>query len=170
MKKIILLTLLSVFFLSAFCQTPVNSEIITKINITRNIDDTEEVPEIERGFWIFFYNSVHTEYLPEGGVVVACFGWGLKMCLPSRGTIVTLHEQYGTIMEQTCTDILSESDSRLADGEIRGSISRKVSIPRGLALGNDSYLLFQMNWENDPQKPYNGRAEIIISKISNFGL
>ncbi|MDR2972793.1 MAG: hypothetical protein LBU83_12855 [Bacteroidales bacterium] len=171
MKKILLLTLLSVFFLSAYCQNSVGStEIITKINIIRSAEDDGD---IENGWWFLFWKNVATIHTPEGGVFIVCSGWGWKLCLPPirdhfedsycRGISVEA-------LEKTCETVVLESDERALDGEYRGSITKKIALEDKDTPNRVSYILFQMNWNYDPSNIRNGTAEIIISKTSDFGI
>ena len=178
MKKIFLLSLLSVLFLSAFCQVSVgNAEVITKITIVKHIDDAEIVADgvphgsdIEYGWWIFFYRTVTTQKLPDGTYILTCSGIGWRICfirLRDRGESV---DAVTEVMDTTCENLITESDAQIARGVFKGSVTRKIAYRDPAAGNKESYLLFQMNWDNDPEKPYNGKAEITISKTDNFGL
>jgi len=57
-----------------------------------------------------------------------------------------------------------------AAGEYTGSTTKKIAFSDPEANNGVSYLLFQMNWNYCPENPYNGTAEIIISKTNKFGL
>ena len=174
MKKIFLLSLLSVFFLSAFSQViGGNAEIITKINIIRSSDDdvpniSEETTIPETGLWIFFWKRVSTKHGPDGEVTVTCYGWGLKLCVPNMKNS-SIRGISTDAVEKTCEDIVTESDDRASQGEYKGSLTKKIAFndPSG---GKTSYLIYQMNWDYDPQNPRNGTAEIIITKVDNLGI
>ena len=176
MKKIFLFTLLSVFLLSAYSQiTDGNAEIITKINITKEIDDKEIDPDTQFGFWIFFYRTVVTKPT-EGGVTVTCSGWGWKMCIPRFKELVTSNHLFllrgisVETVENSCENLVEECENRISRGEYQGSLTKKIALSDPLSGNKTSFLILQMNWNNDPKKPYNGTAEIIISKINDFGI
>ena len=177
MKKIFLLSLLSVFFLSAFSQiVSGDAEIISKINIIRSSDGSEITSELgnqshELGFWIFFWNSVTTIYSDDGSVTVLCSGWGMRICAPRlKGHSSSSRGISSEAMEQTCEDIVADSDARASQGEYKGSLTRKTAFNDPLANGRIAYLIYQMNWDYDPRNPRNGKAEIIISKTYNLGI
>jgi len=166
MKKIFLLSLLSILLLSAFSQEKgSNTEILTKINIIKNVPD-EEIHGMSNSplYFLFFYNEVKTEILPDGTYAIYCIGIGKLFCFLKRD-ILQVRGISSETVENTCTKLIEECDEKIANGEYRGSISKKISIS-----GFQSIFLFQMNWNHDPQKPYNGEEEIIISKTENFGL
>jgi len=183
MKKIFLLSLLSVLFLSAFCQVSAGStEVLTKINITRSID-IEEMNEIGFGneqiepIWWFFYRNIVVEPSPDGGITIQCNGFGWKICMLPLKNIFRLIFKRGLVseamtetMESTCQNLVEDSDEQAANGVYRGTITKKIAFSDPEINGRNSYLLFQMNWDYDPQSPSNGTAEIIISKTNNFGL
>ncbi|MCL2245930.1 MAG: hypothetical protein FWC10_02315 [Lentimicrobiaceae bacterium] len=171
MKKIFLLSLLSVLFLSAFSQNfnsnnTTNVEILEKIHIITSMDDEEGVLAMERGWWIFFYKNVKTTKLPNGTIQLNCSGWGWKVCLPylysSSGNI-------SSILDEILEELITESNEQIARGEFHGTISKKIAIPGTIPGERELFLLFLMNWKNDPEKPYNGEAEIIISKTNKLG-
>jgi len=174
MKKIFLLSLLSVLLLSAFSQSHgSNSEILSKIYFSASMDDDEATQAFERGIWILFYRTVITEVLPDGGIRVTCNGWGLRTCLPHKKNLQRAFSQLSIgvdQIEQILEELIKESNDLVNRGEYRGSISKKIAVSNSQVGGRDYYLLFLMNWNNDPKKPYNGEAEIIISKTTNFGL
>jgi hypothetical protein len=173
MKKILLLSLLSVLFLSAFSQIIENPVILSKIDITRVSGDDDEGISQNRGWWIFFYKKVTTQYKPNGSIILTCTGWGLKLCIPTYHVMQNLWEwaQRGGIdsqlIENTLQSILEESDSRAEKGEYNGNISRKLALRN--ANNAVVYLMFSMNWEYDEKSPRDGKAEIIISTTNNLG-
>jgi len=176
MKKIFLLTLLSVFFLSAFCQTSSNgTEILTKISVNKFIAD-EEMDDPILGpswwwwFWKPFYQYVETKVI-DGKVIVTCEGRGWKLCR-ARDIFNTTNIRglAPELVENTYESINEEYEDRVIAGEHRGSITKKIAFPDPLANGRISYILFMMNWDNDPIRHYNGRAEITISKTNNLGI
>ena len=69
-------------------------------------------------------------------------------------------------METTYQNLVTTSEEQAANGVYRGSVTKKIAMS---GVKND-YFLFQMNWDYDPENPYNGQAEIIISKTNNFGI
>jgi len=173
MKKIFLLSLLSVLLLSAFSQTkPVNPEIITKISITKSTENGElqYIPP-DHGWWIFFWREVVTIPMPNGGIVITCTGFGLKICIAHLRDVPALSTWCNTRgidvapIENTYNSLYDECDERIANGEFRGSITKKIACP-GM---RETYLLFQMDWENDPVNPRNGQAEITISQTNSLG-
>jgi len=172
MKKIILLSLLSVFFLSAFCQTTHGStEIITKINITKSAVEDFGDSEIDQGFWILFWRTVTSFVDDDGGVWIYCCGWGWKICQPAKEHYS--HNNRGLdakMLETTCEDMIAESDERVINGEYNGSITKKIAYSDPSSNSRISYILFQMDWDYERGNPRNGRAEIIISRTSDFGL
>jgi len=172
MKKIFLLTLLSVFFLSAFSQYTTAPEVLNKITITKNIAPSEfGGGDINYGFWFLFYKIVYVEPCGEG-VCIYCSGWGGKFCLPKLKPFMNNNIRGIETSEvaQTCENLIEESDNRIVNGELSGTLSRKIAFNDPLNNGRTSYLLFQIKWEHDPRHPYNGTAEITISKTNNLGL
>jgi hypothetical protein len=168
MKKIFLLSLLSVFFLTAFSQiSGENTEILTKISINRSAD----AAEIEQGgerfpwfpWWWPFYRWVRTEPYP-GGIRVTCEGIGFMWCFPQSGYLV-FRGISNEVVENTIEEMISDIGEQAENGESIGTITKKIATADG-----QSFLLFLMNWENDPKNNYNGRAEIIISKTNDFGV
>lgn len=174
MKKNFLLSLLSILSLSAFSQISVeNPEVLVRIDITMN-DDTND-DSIERipnyPWWLFRYRNVLTEYYP-GGVNISCTGFGLFMCFPFFQDIANFSIRGLAIetLEATYKDMIETSRALAANGEFYGSVTRKLAYQdqeRGNLL---SYILFQINWDNEPYNPLNGKAKIIISKTTNFGM
>ena len=178
MKKIFLLSLLSVFFLSAFSQViDGNAEVITKINIIRSSEDISPISndvnlKPETGIWIFFWGNVTTYHNPDGGVTVMCSGWGLKLCVPKmKGSHISSNRGISEdAVEKTCEDIVTESDDLVSHGECKGSVTKKIAFSDPQANGRTSYLIYQMNWDYDAKNPRNGTAEIIITKVNNLGI
>jgi len=170
MKKIFLLTLLSVFLLSAFSQNSVEPEIIDKITITKYIEPSEfEGGNIQYGFWFLFYKYVYSE--PCGnGVCVYCSGWGKKCCFPKLKLYLKPVRGFETNeIANTCENLIEASEQKIVNGELSGTLSQKIAFNDPLSNGKIAYLLIQIKWEHDPIHPYNGKAEIIISKTNNFG-
>jgi hypothetical protein len=173
MKKIFLLTLLSVFLLSAFSQNIASTtEIIYQVSLKKFIED-EEIQRLPAWNWgflrMFFYKYVYTEKLPDGAVLVYCEGDGFKWCVPHyRGMMPEVVGVRPEVIESTCDNIVEDYDQQVVKGVPEGSISQKIAYldPRG----NPAYLIFQVNWKHDPQKPYNGTAEITITKTNSLGL
>ena len=170
MKKIFLLSLLGVFFLSAFCQlSDGTTEILTKISITKQIDDSELPPDFMPYSWNLYSYVI---YDPFGGGV-NCFGWGGRLCIPRFDKLYNSLYYRGMPTDaivKTGETLVEESDALVAKGEYKGSLTKKIAYPDPQFGGKQSFILLQMNWDNDPKKPYNGKAEIIISKTDNFGL
>jgi hypothetical protein len=170
MKKIFLLTLLSVFFLSAFSQYSGETEVLSRVTITKSIDPLEyEGGEIQYGFWFLFYKYVYSEPCGDG-VCVYCSGWGRKCCFPKIKIKKPVRGVDTEVMEQTCENLMEESDQQIVNGELSGALSRKIAFNDPLNNGKISYLIFQIKWEHDPKYPYNGKAEITVSKTNNLGL
>ncbi|MDR2972792.1 MAG: hypothetical protein LBU83_12850 [Bacteroidales bacterium] len=169
MKKILLLTLLSAFFLSSFCQNIIgNPEIIAKISIIRSADEDDEVSSNEPNLLPFFWGNVITIPYTDGLYIVLCSGFGPNFCLPPKKEINSLFRGMDQrIVENTFENIYLESEEHVSNGEYRGSISKKIAIS-DLSGNRVSYILFQMDWNYEPQNPRNGKAEIIISKVNNF--
>jgi hypothetical protein len=173
MKKIFLLSLLSVLFLSAFSQKQGKTEILAKINITSSMTDEEGTQGMGRGWWIFFYRFVTTTHYPDGSVIVQCSGWGRKCCIPKFERLPNGLEglfRSPDAFDPIFEELVTESNEKIAAGEYSGTVSKTILIPENQMGGKDLYLFFLMKWENDPLKPYNGKAEIIISKTYNLGL
>ena len=172
MKKIFLLSLLSVLLLSAFSQKPGGSpEILAKINITAYMDDDEGYQAMGRGIWLFFYKKVTTTRLPNWGFMIECTGWGLKMCVPRFTDVIFLEEleNYSETIDKIFEELIIESSQQSSRGVNQGSISKKISLLGDRTSEKELYLFFQMNWSNELEKPYNSQAEIIISKTNNLG-
>jgi len=188
MKKIFLLSLLSVFFLSAFCQitgtTEFKNEIISKINIIRSADEANDDdyrifesyggqgPDLAPSWprWWFLYKVVRSYPTPDG-YIVECFGNGWRFCMrPFKDIFASFRGLPQEIpieaMEATYQNLIADSEEQAANGVYKGSITKKIASTNA-QIG---YLLFQMNWDYDPENPYNGKAEIIISKTNNFGI
>jgi len=174
MKKFFLLSLLSVFLLSAFSQSAgVHTEILTQFTIIRSADadaDADDDMDIERypylpNNWLFFYRWVLTEPLPFGGFVVKCTGWGPFMCLAVPYNFIIIRGISNETVEKTIEEIIFESGKRAENEEYTGTISKKIATADG-----QSFLLFQMNWDYDPNNIRNGKAEVIISQTKDFGL
>jgi len=176
MKKIFLLTLLSVFFLSAFSQTSTNgTEILTKIQISQFIDDDEiGDPLLGPGWWWKpFYKIVQKIPRPGGGVTVICEGRGWKLCWARRGVTNDMPVVRGLsseVIEDTHEKLITEYEERFANKEHSGSITKKIAFSDPLTNGRTSYLILQIKWDNDPKKPCNGKAEITISKTNDLGI
>jgi len=170
MKKIILLSLFSVFCLSAFCQLSYGgTEILAKFNITKYIDE-KEIPDDPYFLpWLFHYDRISTDF--SGNLI--CIGIGRMPCLVNIHTL--LHSNHfrdlpTDLIEASYENITEESDALVAQGLFKGSLTKKIAIPETQSGGKQSFILLQMNWDYDPQKPYNGKAEIIISKTNDFEL
>jgi hypothetical protein len=168
MKKIFLLSLLSVFLLSTFSQNyEVKPEILTQIQIVKSadLDDDDLGQELLPGglWWWHLYKWVTYE-IHQWGFVVRCYGFGPLLCMQFnlRGLINDLPEETS---ERTVQELISESGERALKGEYRGSSSKKI-----VPMDGKFYIFFQINWDYDPKNIRNGNAEIIISKIANFGL
>jgi hypothetical protein len=166
MKKIFLLTLISVFFLSAFSQSAPKTEIIAKFDLVKFVED-DDIPDIQNGFWIFFYKTVQIIYHPNGSFTVYCSGWGKKMCWAKIANYVQYRGIASETIEKTCEELKNESDEQIAKGVFSGTSTRKVA---QLDLNGriDSYLIFKIDWDHDPRKPYNGKAEITITKTDKL--
>jgi len=174
MKKIFLLTLLSVFLLSAFSQTlPGSPEVITKISITKSADDEEGENFNNRGIWIFFWKYVMSYPDPDGnGVWLRCTGWGKKICAPKATEMASCISNRGIAPEMItncCESIIQESDELISRGIYSGTLTKKIAFSDFQAGERNSYLIFRIDWNHDPVKPYNGKSEITISKINSLG-
>ena len=173
MKKILLLSLLSVLFLSAFSQIIETPTILSKINITRISGEDDDGISQDRGWWIFFYKKVTTQYTPNGSIALICTGWGWKVCIANFNAMPNLMDwmQRGgfdyQIVENTLQSVFEESDSRAENGEYSGNISKKLALQN--ANNEIVYLLFSMDWAYDRKDPRNGKAEIIISTTNHLG-
>ena len=183
MKKIFLLSLLSVLILSAFSQiSSSNIEILAKINITRIAEDAIDEDGADDNFddlylapwwprWWFLYKEVRTEVFP-GGAIVYCLGNGWHWCSIRLRDVINVSSVRGVdseTIDATYQDMIEKSEEQAAGGEYQGSITKKIAYPDPDRDGKESYLLFQMKWDYDPINPYNGKAEIIISKTDNLG-
>jgi len=190
-KKIFLLTLFSVFFLSAYSQFSTGTEILARINIDRNaepnvtldndresldisvtgmeIGDEDDPLYVSGGsYWLPLYKYV---YVDKGHdwVTLRCEGRGWQICKILWMDVINI---YNTIRglsveaaEATLSNIFTDSEEQVANGVYQGSVSKKLAI-----LGDKTnFILFQMNWNYDPTNAYNGQAEIIISKTDNLG-
>jgi len=188
MKKIFLLSLLSVLFLSAFSQILSSSpEVLAHISISRSADVTltstddfsTEIGHDEfaqEGWWPrwwFLYKYVYTEVYPWG-VIVRCEGKGWRICWARPNFVNTIFNLYvrgidSERMEATYQCMIEESEEQAASGEYQGSITKKLAFPDPDRGGKESYLLYQMNWDYDSKNPRNGKAEITISKTNSLG-
>ena len=173
MKKLFLLSLSSVLFFSVFCQESDNGiEVITKISINKNIDDDEFQQEILKSPPIFptfkwiKYRMMLIDPMPTG-TNIFCAGFGSIRCLSMKElfSLTIIRGIEPEILHSFCNNLIEESEERTFNGEFRGSLTKKIAISN-----TQSYLIFQITWCNDPLKPYNGKTEIVISKIENFGL
>jgi hypothetical protein len=169
MKKIFLLTLISVLFLSAFSQTsPKGAEILGKVNIVKYIDDND-VPDVQNGIWIFFWKYVNYYYDWDGNLTIDCSGWGGLMCWGKLWDIFRVRGLADETVDKTCETLMTESNEQIANGVYEGSTSKKIAYLDPNSNGRDhSYLIFQMNWKHDPQRPYNGKAEITLYKTDKL--
>jgi len=170
MKKIFLLSLLSVFFLSAFCQNSNGAtEVLAKINITKFIDDSELPSDFKPYRWNF-YRFIISDPMGPG---ISCTGYGRLLCLPMTDIKNSLSSHRGMptdAIEKTCENMFEESDALVANGGYKGSLTKKIAFTDAQSISRQSYILLQMNWDNDPKKPYNGKVEIIVSKTDNLGI
>jgi hypothetical protein len=180
MKKIFLLSLLSVLFLSAFSQTIISnsSEVLATISIHRSAADDDNgdvggdvvlVPWWPK--WWFLYREVTTNVYP-GGMSINCIGMGWKLCIPKLSDLFQ-HILIGVdpeSMDAICQEMIETSNEQVENRGYQGSISRKLAFSDQARSNNQfSYLLFQMNWNYDLENPRNGKAEITISKTDNLG-
>jgi hypothetical protein len=168
MKKLFLITLLSVFFLSAFSLTAPKPEVVAKITFEKFIED-DEILDPQRGFWIFFYKYVNYYYFPDGTFHVECTGWGRHMCWGYFWQIFDLNIKgiSQEMFEKACEDLREQSDEQISRGVSQGTTSNKIASVDPIT-NTTIYFIFQMNWDNDPQKPYNGKAEIIVTKTDKL--
>ena len=184
MKKFFLLTLLSVFFLSAFSQIQSGPEILYRINIDRSANPNEPVGELEPyiisgediqffNHWIFwwwpFFRTVTTEVGP-GWVTVTCEGKGWKPCWLNlkvlwSNVLRDVQTIEPEVAEATYEDLIKESEELVSNGIYKGSLSKKLAIPGDRI----NLVIFQMNWNYNPRNIYDGKAEIIISKTNTLG-
>jgi len=181
LKKIFLFTLISVFFLSAFSQVSNKTEILGIVNIDRSANPIGGIgheiggiiDEPDNGLfgfpsWWLLYRVVRTELGP-GWMNVTCLGNGFRMCIPLLSEVLSILKNIRGIEQEVVTSsfqkILEESEELASTGTYQGSLTKKIAI-EGDKI---NFLLFQMNWNYDPKNPYNGQAEIIISKTDNFG-
>ena len=72
------------------------------------------------------------------------------------------------MLENSCEELIQESEDKIMNGEYSGVISQKIAFPDP-NNGRPFFILIQIRWNNDPRHPYNGEAEITISKTSNLG-
>ena len=174
MKKIFLLSLISVLFLSAFSQIASNdSEILAQISITTSADaddeaDIELFPWWPR--WWFLYKEVYTEVIP-GSASIRCEGYGWKMCILKLSAILK-RDISGIEMEtlESLYQKMIETRNEMAEmGENSGELTRKIAYSDPERNGATSYILIQMNWINKPENPRSGKAEILISKTNRLG-
>jgi hypothetical protein len=172
LKKIFLLSLLSVLLLSAFSQNSGGTELLQKISLSKYINPAEfkdETLEL-RGIYGFFYREVTTQPT-SGGVIVTCTGWGWKTCFPARVENFFRQVQ-GMDMQMvanSCEELVLTSEEQILRGEYSGVASQKIAFvdPQ---TGRPFYILIQIRWNHDPLHLYNGEAEITISKSNNLGL
>jgi hypothetical protein len=169
MKKIFLLTLISVLFLSAFSQkNTITSEMIGKINITKYVDE-DEISNAPFGWWLFFWREVRLEVNPSG-ITLYCLGRGWKMCIFTLTDWLKIRGVESIPIDKTFEDLISTYETEIASGNYQNAISKKLAIIDPNSNGRiDSYLIFQINWRHDPEKPYNGNAEISIFKTNSLG-
>jgi hypothetical protein len=73
------------------------------------------------------------------------------------------------MLESSCEDLVKESENNILNGVFSGVASQKIAFldPN---TGKTSYVFIQIRWDHDPLHPYNGEAEITISKSTNLGL
>jgi hypothetical protein len=181
MKKIFLLSLLSVLLLSAFPQSLTNgTEVLAKISVVTNDDDPSDPSDLStpsrapHGWWIFFWKYVTTSPTPDGGIMLTCSGRGWKICIlpfrdvaPLEAWCVKNGIEIESV-EKAYESLFEEASDRAGDGEYRGSVTKKIAFQNRLD-GRETYLLFLMNWECDPKNPRNSKAEITISTTDRFG-
>jgi hypothetical protein len=178
MKKIFLLSLLSVLFFSAFSQNSGGStEILAQINIIRSTaaDDPAAVEDdlsiqLSPGwpFWWFLYQRIYTEFYP-GGVMIRCEGIGWKLCYLHFRDLFNNRGIDPEQAEATCQNMVEESDQLVTHGVYQGSLTRKFALSNLEMNGRTNYIFYQLNWNYDPKQPRSGEAEIIISKTNNLG-
>jgi hypothetical protein len=165
MKKFFLLTLLSVFFLSAFCQSAHNTpELIAKFNIEKHVDDDEA---LRIPIWLWSYwREVRVIFVP-GGYQIECLGVGTKPCFVLISEYLYIRGVDTQVIERSYEYLVSESNKQIAEGVYRGTLSDKIAFidPQ---TNMQAYLLLQINWDHDPLKPYNGRAEFTIYKTNSL--
>ena len=180
LKKIFLLTLISVSFLSAFSQISSETEILARISIDRSVNLDEPIIgeggfsigddiqfDIHWPWWWLLYREVRTEGGP-GSMMVTCYGFGWKACIPYWSEVWGMIKNRGIqaeVAQATFENIFTESEELAANGVYTGSLSKKIAITGDRI----NYILMQLNWNYDPRNPYNGQAEIIISKTNNLG-
>ena len=172
MKKIYLLSLISILLTPAFSQISIEKpEILATVDITMN-DDIVDDP-IERlphkPWWLFLYRNVVTEWYPEG-TSVTCGGFGIYICFPTFSEFMKINIRgiASETLETTYKEMIEASKEQAANGEFQGSITRKLAYPDPERAHSTSYILFQMYWNNEPDNPRNGKAKIIISKKNDF--
>ena len=172
MKKIFLLSLLSILLLSTFSQISGNSpEILANINITM-IDDVNDNAD-ERGpffpWEMFLYRYILTEYY-AGGWYIVCSGFGPYVCfsLPLESLNFNIRGVAMETIENTYQEMIETIKQQVANREYQGSITRKCAYPDPERGHLTSYILFQMHWDNDPKNPRNGKAKITISKTNDL--
>ena len=174
MKKIFLLSLLSVFLLSAFSQNSGEPELLAKISISKYIAPSEfGGDDVSRGLLGFFYRDVVTHMELNGDITLTCRGWGWNICVPTFSSYLNFRQigENGTEMvNNSCQEIVKESDKLILNGEYSGTISQKIAIPDPNNNGKILYILVQNKWDHDPKYPYNGKAEITISITNKLGL
>ena len=181
MKKIFLLSLLSVLCLSAFSQISGNSqEILAKIHIIRyadaddgNFDNLTHLGPIgwELKWWPF-YTYIITDPYPWGDLI-RCVGFGVNPCYVKLKDLLNIPYLRGIDTEKidvTCQNIIDTSYEQAEKGLYKGSITKKLAFLNPETGGKEFYLLFLMDWEYDPENLRNGKAEITISKTDKLGL
>jgi len=167
MKKNFLLTLLCVSFLTILCQTSFGkTEVISKISINKFISDEEIEKIVYKPFEkLYRYRWIITDPHPWGGFSMDCLGFGPYVCLTLKD-IFSLFNFRGVAPESiqnTCNNLLEESEARTFSGEYKGTQTKKIAIP-----GTSTFIICQMTWDYDPLKPYNGKAEIVISQTDEL--
>ena len=147
MKKIFLLSLLSVFFLSAFCQNSDGAtEIITKFNITKHIDDSEIPVRLPYPSFKFGYLIITMDYFGR----ITCFGLGPTKCFTFSDIFNS--RQYRDLpidaIEKTGEALVEESDELVAKGEYKGSLTKKIAFSDPQSNGQLSFLTSTLGHPN----------------------
>ena len=191
LKKIFLLTLFSVFFLSAFSQFSNSTEILARIYIERSADPNVTIVD-DRGLLDISVTGIEIDdyddplYEPGAGwsstrfrvvnvvecngcYTLTCWGEGRKKCklrwIDMVKIVVVVRGLSEEAAETALSDVFTDSDEQVANGVYQGSVSKKLAIPGD----KTNFIFFQMNWNYDPTNAHNGQAEIIISKTDNLG-